>query len=292
MYKFNYKEQKLFDNKQYRELCRHFFNHPNPPVELWEGEFDYADDKLWELSQKDWQSITRMDLHCYYVLNLRYHDLLQASLFRYLFPIALAIWAERLEDNDHFEGFLGALYAGNVLPRMLDEQQFQKVTVFVNNIVISKFNHYTESSNLLRVASDLDDRFYALSLLVDIQEAFDELWKFNTPLKVFYGINFLKKIMGVYEYEAEGSILLNMDDVYDHFILLPKNLQTFKKNLLYDQFIPKLESTKDIAEKIMDIKEFNELFELAHVNKDYINKRLNVFFEALRDGNVDVKFDC
>ena len=291
MYKFNRKEQKLFENKQYRALCRKFFNHPNPPIELWEGEFDYADDKLWELSQKDWQTITRADLHCYYVLNLRYHDPLQVSLFRYLFPIALAIWAERLDENDHFCGFLGALYAGNVLPRMLDESQLHKVTVFFNSVIISKFNAYIDSSDLTTVYSELDDRLYTLSLLVDMQGALDELWQFNTPLKVFYGTYFLKKIMGICEYDVLDTILLNMDDVYDHFILLPKNVQTFQEKLLYDQFIPKLGNAKDIAEKFMEINEFNELFEIANASKDYIKGRLNVYFEALRDGNIEVKFD-
>ncbi|SUH34006.1 putative cytoplasmic protein [Salmonella enterica subsp. enterica] len=60
---------------------------------MWEAEFDYADAELQALAATDWRQITDWHLSVYYVLNLVYHEPMQPELFRYLFPLCLALLA-------------------------------------------------------------------------------------------------------------------------------------------------------------------------------------------------------
>lgn len=283
---FNRKEKLHFEQKQYRELCRQFFKNPQPPIELWEGEFDYADDKLWALSQKNWQKTTRLELACYYVLNLRYHDPLQVSLFRYLFPTALAIWAEEIDQNRSFEGFLGALHIGKVLPRMLDQQQMIQFSEFTQKVLISKINTPPRLANqqqyreyLTQASIHFEESFYTLSLMIDTTKVIENFWQLDTPMKVFGIIDLLQKAVGIHHWgwEEDFSYCLHLDGIYEEFPLMPINQQCLREKLLNETLIQSVEACRNIAELFMNHIEFDAFIIILKEHQALLYQRLQSF---------------
>lgn len=111
------------------DRLRAIFGNPKPVANVTERQFDYNDDKLQELGRTPFQDIDFDDLWYYH------HDLahveLQPDLFAYLFPVCLMDWHQTLLANQpcsHGDSeFHYGIVSGNVLSKMLNEQQRDKV---------------------------------------------------------------------------------------------------------------------------------------------------------------------
>lgn len=124
-----------------RERCRRIFGNPQPPREVWEPEFDYADDKLRAVAAKDWRLIDASDLHRYYILNLVYHEPLQPELFRYLFPLCLDEWRTAILGNAELGGlddFYRALCRPYLWQQMMDARQGREVREFLTDSMLER----------------------------------------------------------------------------------------------------------------------------------------------------------
>ncbi|WP_194207589.1 hypothetical protein [Superficieibacter sp. 1612_C1] len=127
------------------ERCRAIFGDEPPVRYVWEPEFDYADKELQALAATDWRDITEHQLSCYYVLNLVYNEPMQPELFRYLFPLCLAKWRERLledADRDHFdESLLQALRRPYLWREMMDASQRRQVRAFIIDTMLARMDN-------------------------------------------------------------------------------------------------------------------------------------------------------
>ncbi|MDR3324127.1 MAG: hypothetical protein LBS89_07985 [Zoogloeaceae bacterium] len=179
-----------------REICRQLFGNPEPPAEVWEKQFDYCYDELEKLAHKDWRLMDENDLGIY-LLDLKYVEPLQPDLFRYLFPVCLALWQECLMQERFFEGeactFLDVLQRGNLFERMMTFDERQAVQDFMSEALIRSLGQPR------RFASEEVFWMHTLTnfgaLIPKIPEVWTRWWTFDLPGKAVAALMFASLLM-------------------------------------------------------------------------------------------------
>jgi hypothetical protein len=192
-----------------REICRQFFGNPEPPANVWEAQFDFNMEELRKLTRKDWREIDARDL-CIYLLDLCYVEPLQPDLFRYLFPICLAVWQECLMQGQSLEGeansFFGILHRGNIFERMMTPKERQAVYDFMIDSMIHRFEQergfiYMESRTPAYVWLYCFSHFGCH--IPKIPEVWTRWWTFDHPGKA---VSALMYASGLIYFDDENPI--------------------------------------------------------------------------------------
>jgi hypothetical protein len=125
-------EHFFYERPMVRRLVE-IFGDPKPPAKVTEDQFDGFQKELEALARKAWHEISRED-YWYYLMDLAYVPL-QQDLFDYLFPALLIRWWEgQLDRTGGPQGetdFYRALYKGEVIYRMMDEDRRRAVLTWI-----------------------------------------------------------------------------------------------------------------------------------------------------------------
>jgi hypothetical protein len=158
-----------------RDRCRRIFDNPHPPEHVWEREFDYDDAGLQALARKDWRAIDRCDLANLYLLNLVYVEPLQPELFRYLFPLCLAVWHESLMSNQPWP-----LYPALRRPYVFDAMMTPRQRVDVTAFMVDSFMERLDQERSFLYTGSKTPAYAWLGVLISLGESVplvESLWR-------------------------------------------------------------------------------------------------------------------
>jgi hypothetical protein len=196
------KLSKLSIDLSIRQNCRRLFDNPAPPACIQEAQFD--GNSLAHLIQKDWRELERADLWGYWD-DLAYVPHLQGDLFRYLFPICMALWHECLLQNQVLGSFYRSMHHGHIFETMLNDKEGARV----HRYIIDAFMTRIEEERGFQYAQSQTPAYtwlYAfnnLGALMPIRKLWDIWWTLDTPGKAVSAIMYAS---GLVYCEGENPI--------------------------------------------------------------------------------------
>ncbi|SQI39864.1 Uncharacterised protein [Leminorella richardii] len=289
------KKKSAQQEKTVRKQCRYLFGNPPPPAYVWEHEFDYCDKELQQLAVKDWRQIQAAELTGYYLLNLTYVDPLQPEVFRYLFPVCLAVWCESMIDGHHFEDFLYAVHRGNILDRMLTPKEKEGVL----NVLCDGFLHRLEQERGFVYTGFQTPAYlwlYAFNELGATQPVIETIWQrwwtLDSPGKAVSAMMYASGL--IYE-EGEnpifrpwskthgggGPYLAELNHHFDGNGWLPENLAFFKKTLTAERLLEDLERAAVVLQGQQEEAMANRLVADARQRHEIIAIQIDDLIENL-----------
>ena len=245
-----------------REHCRRIFGDAAPPREVWEPEFDYADDKLRALAAKDWRQIDAYDLQRYYLLNLVYNEPMQPELFNYLFPLCLAEWQAALIGDDELWGGLGDFYRALRRPylwqQMMAAHQREQVTDFLVDSMLERLRQErgfvytgkaTPAYTWLYTFNDLGASVPLIETLWTRWWALDHPGLAVSALMYVSGLIYLPDDNPIFkrwtrEHGGGGPYLIEIPSMIDDW--LPENLNFLRRTLSVDSLIADVQRAADV----------------------------------------------
>lgn len=187
---------------------RALFGNPQPPVDVWERQFDGCDETLQKLAQTPYDQIDFSDLWEYY------HDLayveLQPELFHYLFPVCLIDWHETLLRNQscaHGDAeFHYGLIWGDVLHKMMTETQRIEVGRFFHDSFLQRLDMESELGTTGCGASAYGwlARFNSLARIMPIiADIWRTWWQLETTGRALSAVQYLS---GLIYFDGENPV--------------------------------------------------------------------------------------
>jgi hypothetical protein len=156
------------------------------PASVNQRQFDHFDVTLRELARLDWDQIPERHL-CEYFLDLEYVEL-QPDLFRHAFPACLKYWYETLLRDAPAEvgdaDFHRALIKGNILGKMLSEEERQKLLTFFGDGFLDRVDRERGFKFVRpgRSAQAWISRFNSLGLVAPIiPDVWRRWWALTSP---------------------------------------------------------------------------------------------------------------
>ena len=180
------------------------------PLTVWQRQFDGFDDTLRKLAQSEWDEIHEANLWEYF-LDLTYQEL-QPDLFRHLFPACLKFWYDTLMRNEGAQrgdaDFHRALLHGNILSKMLDDQERQRtldifIDGFLDRVDLQRGFKYERPG---KAANAWISRFNSIGLVAPvIPEIWRRWWSLDTSGKA---VSAMMYASGLIYWKGENPIYL------------------------------------------------------------------------------------
>lgn len=288
-----------------RRRCRKIFNDPSPPPLVWEGQFDYHDEKLQQIAVKEWWEILEEDLW-YYLLDLAYVEL-QPDLFRYLFPICLAFWHDTLMR--HEAAVLGdsefhyAIHHGKILSRMTTLEETQQIIDFFHDALIEriKMERAVTGKRLeLKISAfSWIRRFNSLGQVVPlIERIWTNWWTFDHPGKaisaIVYasGLVYLKGENPFFQEDESnrcggGSFLTENDSHIFDGPWQDENVHFLRKYLSAAYILEKLAEAVDVLRQEPESQLAERILIDAKIREDIITICIEDLLESLSHPGAD-----
>ncbi|GKX59220.1 hypothetical protein [Leminorella grimontii] len=289
------KKKKATQPLTLRERCRQIFGNPPPPRYVWEKEFDYCDEQLQALAVKEWDQIQARELSGYYLLNLAYVEPLQPELFRYLFPICLAVWCESLTNGECFEDFLHVTRRGRILEKMVTAKERDGILNALGDSFIHRLEQergfiysgsFTPAYQWLYAFNDLGET------LPVIEPVWQRWWNLDTPGKAVCAIMYASGL--IYEngenpifhrwnktHGGGGPYLAELSGSFDSDGWLPENLSFFKRALTADWLLENLERAASVLQGEQEEAMANAIVSDARQRQEIITIQINDLIDGL-----------
>lgn len=261
------------------------------PHQIREHQFDGFDEDLARVAQLDWDCVPDGDLWFYF------HDLayveLQPDLFRHLFPACLKYWHETLMRNaDAAYGdsdFQYALMQGNVLEKMLTDEERQRVYDFFHDGLLDR----------IEAERGLSDawiwRLNTLGIVAPVIPAiWNDWWSLDHPGKavcaVMYasGLVYMKGENPIFGGRS-GPNLTEIDSSLFHWAWRPDNRAFLRETLTLDFVLTKLDQAANALAELSEAEMARKVAQDAKSRTDIIEIRIGDLIENL--GRIDTSKD-